>query len=351
MNTTYPKVVPLTGDAGTLPTGTSLRGKSVLLRFSIYLSLFLLMLDTVYKIINGISYLNREKCLLYSTLPRWVFWVYEYFFELLLLVIAAIFAATLLDTYFSRIKKCIPKTAIGTFLYASVIPVCACGVVPMTEAMKKRIPFRAVITFVVAAPLLNPYIIILSFTVLGLRYTLLRIICSFLLALSTGYIVEMFYKRMKNHETKKMEECPMGYGCTKKKGDVYEETFAALKRMLPYVLLAGVLGIVVEALAPNQLLEHIFTTNSALGTFLAIGIGVPIYFCNGADVLFLQPLIQFSSLPLGTAMAFSLTSTSICITSLVLFTKFIGKRLTCVMLSSIVLVTLFLSLCIQCFLN
>ena len=50
------------------------------------------------------------------------------------------------------------------------------------------------ITFIISAPLLNPYIILLSFSVLGAKYAILRIASSFILAICTGLIVHFIVK-------------------------------------------------------------------------------------------------------------------------------------------------------------
>ena len=152
-------------------------------------------IDLIYKIIDGITYQNMQDCILYSNLPRLAFLFYEYFIELFLMVIVGVFVASILEKHFSKLSKFIPKNSVSAFLYASVIPVCSCSAVPLIKAMNKKIPFRSIITFVVAAPLLNPYIIVLSISVIGIRYAVLRVICSFILAIVTGYVVELFYNR------------------------------------------------------------------------------------------------------------------------------------------------------------
>ena len=318
--------------------------RTSLMKYLIFFSISLLILDTIYRMYHGISYLTREKCILYSTLPDWLFLIYEYFVELLLVVIVAIFAATVVEKYSSRLIKFIPKNSMTAFLYASLIPMCSCGAIPFIRTMRGKLPFRAIITFVIAAPLLNPYIILLSTTVLGLQYAVLRCLCSLILAVISGYIVEFFFNRMAHQETGIMEGCnPLG-NCSIKKACVFDETYLVLKKILPFILVAGVFGIAIEVLTPSAFLKNLDLSNNLIGTVMVILIGVPIYFCNGADVLFLQPLLTFSNLPLGTAIAFSLTSTSVCITSLVLLVRFIGKKLTLILLSCIMIITLLLSL-------
>ena len=77
-----------------------------------------------------------------------------------------------------------------------------------------------------------------------------------------------------------------------------------------------------------------------LGVILA---GIPLYFCNGAEVLILRPLIHHGGFSLGAAVAFSLTSTAICITSFVMILKFLGRKLTALLAVHIVVVALAIS--------
>lgn len=317
------------------------------MKLAVFASLFLFVVDTVYRSYNGITYLSRGKCILYGTLPRWAFLLYENIIELLVVVIIAIFAATLLEKYFSRAKRFIPKHPLGAFLYASLIPACSCSAVPMIRTMHGKIPFRTIVTFVVAAPLLNPYIIMMSMTVLGFTYGILRILCSLVLAVTTGYIAEFFQRDMTAEDIPLVNGCGGKSHCPKDGGTLYEETFAVLKKIAPFLIAAGLLGIAIELLAPSHVLHKYDLGSNPLGTLAVILIGVPIYFCNGADVLFLQPLMHYSSLPLGTAMAFSLTSTSICITSLLLLFKYVGKKLTGIILVSVIVITFVLAFSIQ----
>lgn len=317
------------------------------MKLAVFASLFIFVVDTVYRSYNGITYLNRGDCILYATLPRWAFLLYENIIELLVVVIIAVFAATLLEKYFSRVKRFIPKRPLGAFLYASLLPACSCSAVPMIRTMHGKIPFRTIVTFVVAAPLLNPYIIMISLTVLGFTYGILRILCSLVLAVATGYIAELFQRDMATVDIPLVNGCGGNRGCPADRGTLYEETFAVLKKIAPFLLAAGLLGIAIEYLAPSHVLHKYDLGSNPLGTLAVILIGVPIYFCNGADVLFLQPLMQYSGLPLGTAMAFSLTSTSICITSLLLLVKYLGKKLTGIILVSIIFLTFIMSFIIQ----
>ena len=137
---------------------------------------------TMYMNMMGFNSLSHDACVVYKSVPKWLFYLYENILELFIVVILGIFAGVLMEKYFFKIKRFYPKNQLLAFLYASILPVCSCGVIPLIDSMKLRTNLRTIITFVIAAPLLNPYIIFVSFTVLGLKYSILRIVFSFFLS-------------------------------------------------------------------------------------------------------------------------------------------------------------------------
>lgn len=314
----------------------------------IWLAIIALSADTVYKVANGINYQNREACALYKMMPRWLFLFIEYFVELAFIVVIGVFAATLIEKYFLRFKRFMPRNPVTAFLYASLIPVCSCSAIPLIDTMRNKVPMRTMITFLMAAPLLNPYIIILSFSVLGPLYGTARIISSFVLAIGVGITAELAYKWMKEPSIGVYRSCN-AKACAAVSSNVYDKTWSVFKMILPYTLAAGTLGLGFELLKPAGVLESIDFTGGWKSLVLIITIGVPLYFCNGGDVLFLEPFIEYTDMTIGTAIAFSLTSTAVCTTSLVMMSRFLGKRLTAVILSATVIMTIASALIVDLF--
>ncbi|MCY1719706.1 permease [Prolixibacteraceae bacterium Z1-6] len=294
----------------------------------IYFTLALLLTDFVYKTYFGITYHTREKCILYATLPRWLFLGYEFTVDLFMTVIIGIFVGTLLQKNFTKYKRLYPRNQITAFLYASVIPVCSCSAIPMMGAMQGQLRLRSIITFVVAAPLLNPFIVALSFTVLGTEYAIIRMVSSLILALSTGYFAELISPKATISDPEKLLSCTSNSTCAVPGKSIYAETFRIFKQLVPYLLIAGAFSLVFEIFQPSVILEKLQLKEGPLSFALFILIGMPIYFCNGADILFLQPLVNYGGLSMGTSIAFSLTSTAICISSFIMLLKYLGKKLT-----------------------
>jgi uncharacterized membrane protein YraQ (UPF0718 family) len=199
---------------------------------------------------------------------------------------------------------------------------------------------------VIAAPLLSPYIVSLSFSVLGYKYALLRIFSAFVLAGLSGVVIEWFQNekdmgRLIAFSPSRTEEDRLP------RKDIYFKTVLVFRKILPYLMVAGVIGIVIETLKPVNYLVEQEMTNRPLGLLLSIVVAIPIYLCNGAEILLLRPMIHQANLALGTAIAFSLASTSICITSFVMLFNFLGKKLTLILAANLVVVNFFLGLLIN----
>ena len=329
--------------------------------------------DLAYKVVKDISFVNREQCVLYKALPRLGFVLFEYLFETMLIVFIGIFVAVWLSRRFGKLRRFLPRNPVTAFLYGAAVPICACGVIPLVSAMRGKLGFTTMIAFVLAAPLLSPYSIVISFTVLGPAYGVLRIVSAFVLTMVCALIVGSFERRLApwaggaslegamavvGDQAYVLPELPggpagpapgialraamAGRGCTRQCSgtrDIYLQTLSTFKGLLPYLAIAGGLGVALEYLGPRPFLMRGGFGTGIFEVLVWTVVGVPLYFCNGAEVLFLRPLVSHG-FPLGTAVAFSLTSTAVCVTSIAMLLKVIGARLTillaaCVAASSV----------------
>ena len=232
------------------------------------------------------SYVNREQCVLYKALPRPGFLIFEYFVETLVIVFVGTFIAVWLSRRFLRFRRLLPRNPLMAFAYGSVLPVCSCGVIPLVSSLRERIGFTTLMAFVISAPLLSPYIIVLSFSVLGPTYGLLRIGSAFVLTMVCAVVLGLASKG------RDLPAVASAVGCNKQCGpheeDIYLETFAMFRRLLPYLLVAGALGVGLEYLGPRQFLLRGGFASGLPEVIVWTLAGVPLYFCNGAEVLFFE---------------------------------------------------------------
>lgn len=285
------------------------------------------ILHTIYMNLMGFNSLSHDACVVYKSVPKWFFYLYENILELFIVVILGVFAGVVMERYFQKIKRFYPKNQILAFLYASILPVCSCGVVPLIDSMKRRTSLRTIITFVIAAPLLNPFIIFVSFTVLGPEYAILRIVFSFLLAILSGILVDLVSKKFKSFSWGEYEACATDCNVVPDR-DPFVKTVKITKQLLPYILIAGLISFLFALINPRQYLENLSFSHEPWSTLIMTAVGIPIYVCNGTDVIFLKPLLAYTDLTMGSAIAFSLSSSAVCVSSIAMFVKFLGRNLT-----------------------
>ena len=292
--------------------------------------------DWIYRSIYSITYETRQNCILYRNVPKWFFMLYENVLELFMVVIIGVVVAALFEKYFKRISPVFPDNAFTAFIYASVLPVCSCTSIPLVKAMHEHISYRTIITFLVSAPLLNPYIIALTYRMLGFDYMIARIAASFVMAYSAGILME---KLLDKPEVSFLAlQCASKKNCSYREENIWTNAKFIFLQILPYIALAGALSLAFEFTSPAKMVEYIPVGDGIFSTLMMVALGIPIYLCNGADALVLKPLSQFTDIGFGTAMSFSLTSSAICISSFVLLTKFIGIKHT-VFLTSMIFIS------------
>jgi len=96
-----------------------------------------------------------------------------------------------------KLRRWLSRTGIkGNVIGASIgglTPFCACSTIPMTVGLlKAKIPFGAVMSFVVASPILNPVILAMMTALLGLKAAGIYAVMTFGAAILFGVILERF---------------------------------------------------------------------------------------------------------------------------------------------------------------
>lgn len=164
------------------------------------------------------------------------------------------FAGVPIEQYFNKIKRFYPKNQWLAFLYGAILPVCSCGVLPLIDSMKKRTSLKTIITFVIAAPLLNPYIMLIAFTVLGWK-CLVPAHCIFFSAFFiAGWLLEVVSNRYKAFSWGEYQAC--GSDCDFiPSRDPFIKTALMTRKLVPYILAAGLLGFIFALINPKQFLD------------------------------------------------------------------------------------------------
>ncbi len=88
--------------------------------------------------------------------------------------------------------RILPATVFGSLL-GFIFPVCECGVVPLTQRLcRKGLPVTAGISFLLAAPIVNPIVIVSTYAAYGWgRVLITRLILGIIVSMSVGLIFSL----------------------------------------------------------------------------------------------------------------------------------------------------------------
>jgi uncharacterized membrane protein YraQ (UPF0718 family) len=220
----------------------------------------------------------------------------------------------------------------SAFGFAAVLPLCACGAVPLAGAIMgpKRSRAREGLVFLATAPLLSPIILVLAFVLLGPWYAIARIVGAAAVAAAAAWLVRPWITPGSG-EARGGRPWEPGDSATGPGRSALAAGFGYLISLLPYALYGIVLGALLSAALPPDLLA-VVTRPGLLSLAAAVVIGVPINMCAGEEVVIAAPLVGLG-LPLGHALAFGLAGTGICLASLPLLVAVVGRRATAVLVA------------------
>lgn len=263
--------------------------------------------------------------------------LYRYALGFFPYLIAACFIGGFIMTFYNSNRFRMRDSMPGAMLFASLLPICSCGAIPIGRAMMETgmIRVRTVIAFMMVAPVLSPIVIPLSFQ-LGLEFVLTRVIGIAILAAVTGIMVEKLTGVKEEGKDGKAYSCA---GCPKagkiKPVTVKSPVIASWNLLLTLAppLSQGILmGALVAKYIPPAVIAP-FITASFLSIFIVGLIALPLYICHGQEVLILKPLMSASMmgdavLPVGHAIAFTFTGTGMCLAAIPPLMATIGRRAT-----------------------
>jgi len=204
------------------------------------------------------------------------------------------------------------------------VNICSCGVVPVYKGLIQRgIPAPAAMAFLVAAPEVGVASMLLSFRLLGMELTLVRVAVAVVLALFMGVWIGGAVKR--TEEGAEQSCCNCGPDATLAErikaglafgfSDVVDQT-------VPWLLVGmGVAAVLAPLLRP----EITALLPAGLDVPMMALIGVPVYVCASGSTPLAAVLIAGGLSP-GAAIAFLLTGPATNVTTFGILSGMHGKR-------------------------
>ncbi len=181
------------------------------------------------------------------------------------------------------------------------------------------LPLGAVVTFMIASPLLNPGIFILTFTQLGWEIAIARLISVLLISISGGFLAQTLLKHFQflhdsNKPSQKLEARPFGI-----------ELQRSMLFMGKYMLIALLLSSCIRAFVPDDMIGRLLGGQASTSLMAALVMGVPFYSCGGAAIPFVQVLSEMG-MHKGAVLTFLLSGPTTKLETLIVYKSLTGLK-------------------------
>lgn len=248
---------------------------STVLTFTIRFLLFILLVLVAVNlyILWGMSLPDKDHIISHISSMSTIF--LSIVLEALPFIIIGSFAASLIQMFISEewIARVIPKRRFLGLLSAGllglIIPVCECAIIPITRGlMKKGVPAGIAVTFMLAAPIINPVVLVSTYYAFGgtLPMVLLRAGAGLSSALIIGFVIDLVYGKnipirqstryLHNHGYH--NECHGGccHNHQEKEGSIFveiiEHTTEEFYDMGKYLILGALISTILQSVMPRQ---------------------------------------------------------------------------------------------------
>ncbi|UCF82554.1 MAG: permease [Desulfobacteraceae bacterium] len=177
-------------------------------------------------------------------------------------------------------RKGILGNIIGA-LIGGLTPFCACSTIPMTVGLlKAKVPFGAVMSFVVASPILNPVILTMMAALLGLKAAGIYAVVTFVAAILFGMILEKFgfYQHVKNVRVTGTPHADANAKTFKARlKTAFVSAWYDFRSVLAYLAVGVALGAAIYGYVPQDFVVNLAGPKNPMAIPIAALIGVPLY--------------------------------------------------------------------------
>lgn len=261
--------------------------------------------------------------------------------KILLLLTGIIFAVTVLRSFMSveRTRALLGgrREGLGNVMGAGlgvVTPFCSCSAVPaFIGFVAAGVPLGVTMSFLIASPLVNEVAIALLLGLFGLGPTLLYVGAGLTIAIVAGFVIgrlklERHVEPFVFETTLRGQPLDPAYGLTwdDRLRMGVDEVREILRKIWPYLLVGIGLGAAIHGWVPAEWFAAHASGDNPFGVLVAVGLGVPLY-SNAAGVLPLVEVLATKGVPMGTLLAFMMSTVALSLPEMILLKRVLKPRL------------------------
>lgn len=210
-------------------------------------------------------------------------------------------------------------------IFGAITPFCSCSSIPLFLGFTTaRIPLGITMAFLITSPLINEVAVVLLWSLLGWKFTVLYVSVGLLAGIIGGIIIDLaraerwlqpfLLDAMEAEQNKTAQPGNAAFqslarkpGLRERHSFAYGETRSIVRKVWLWVLV----GVGVGALLHGYVPQEWFTENLGSGQWwsvpLAVVVGIPLY-TNVTGIIPIMESLLLKGLPLGTTLAFCMST-------------------------------------------
>lgn len=231
----------------------------------------------------------------------------------------------------------------GAALAGAILPGCSMTTVPLAIPLKRQgAKDASLLAFIITSALLGPASIVLTFTMFGPLWGILRVVLPLIAVCVLGWGVQIFGKS--SHPSTKeaaVEEplCCSGRRCgadehpfdsSGERSSFLVDLLSMVRNLIPIFLAGLFVAAAASILIGKNRIEQ-WMNGGIVAYATAVVAGIPAYVCEGGEVPLTAALVAMG-VGVGPAFTFMQASTGTCLPTLMMLPKIIGAKLTAIYL-------------------
>ncbi len=239
-------------------------------------------------------------------------------------------------------------------LFGVPLPLCSCGVIPVCASLRQQGASKGAVTsFIISTPQTGVDSILVTYSLLGWVFALLRPVAAFFSGVLGGFLVDALDGKRGNDTGANgpcaCDKCAVPPSSKPARGAwhrMLSHAFVELPREIAMPLLIGtVIAGIISAILPDDIFAR-FLGQGFTPLLLMALMGIPVYVCATASVPLAAALILKGVSP-GAALVFLMTGPATNAASVAALRKSIGTRATAIYMGTVGVTAILLGLAVD----
>lgn len=237
------------------------------------------------------------------------------------------------------------RSVVKAALLGIPLPLCSCGVIPTTAALRREGASKGAATsFLIATPQTGVDSIMATYSVMGLAFAIIRPIAALVTSFFGGCLVNRIESSIPNaafstpnaafSEPKATFSAPKATFAQRMKSALEYGFVEMLQDVGKWLFIGLLLAALITVAVPTQFFE-IFSGNTLVSMLLVLLVAIPMYLCATGSIPIAVSLMLKGLSP-GTALVMLMAGPASNMASILVVRKIMGKRTLGIYLASII---------------